>query len=149
MEGLAEYFTRHLRELWREWVRANALSFPEQVVALFSRFQDDTVSLDSKTGRLPRFDAIRTHQSTGSGIYLIAEGQGKRWCASVQEQSVDEGTIATFEAFCKTQAPRPARKVVVAKSGIDDTARLVAKAVNMWVWEPEDLQLLMALYGHF
>src|SRR3989338_6170643 len=48
-------FEKHLRALWTHWMQTHQLSFPEQVVELFGRFADDTVSLDSKTGRLPKF----------------------------------------------------------------------------------------------
>jgi hypothetical protein len=65
----------------------------------------------------------------------------------VQEGPVNEAAIASFDAFCRTQAPRPARKVVVTKSLMEENARLMAKTANMWVWEPDDLHTLMGLYG--
>ncbi len=142
-------FERYLRTIWEQWEQARARSFPDQVAALFSKFDDETISLDSKTGRLPRFQAIRAHEPAAGGEirYLIAEGEGKRWCASVQEGQVDEATIAHFEAFCRDQTPRPARKVVITNAQMQHDARVFAKTVNMWVWEPQDLHLLMNLYG--
>jgi hypothetical protein len=142
-------FEEYLRALWAQWAQAHALSFPEQVVELFGRFCDDTVSLDAKTGRLPRFQTIRTQpvEPSGGRVYLIADGQGKRWCASVQSGPVDESAIAQFEAFCRDQSPKPSRKVVVLNTNMDETARLLAKAANMWVWEAEALGVLRELYG--
>ena len=80
-------------------------------------------------------------------MYLVAEGQGKRWCASVQATPIGESAIAEFDAFCRAQNPKPSRKVVVGKAGLEENARLLAKADNMWVWEGEDLNILMGLYG--
>ena len=147
---LRDRFERHIRTLWTQWMQANARSFADQVVGLFRQFSDETVSLDSKTGRLPKFDTVRTQPPDAAveGTYLVALGQGKRWCATVQEQPIDEQTITHFETFCRTQAPKPSRKIVISNAPLDQHAKLVAKAANMWVWEPDDLHLLMGLYGH-
>ena len=79
-------------------------------------------------------------------VYLIAEGQGRRWCASVHAAPIGEAAIAEFDAFCRVQSPRPSRKVIVGKAGLEENARLLAKAANMWVWEGQDLHALMGLY---
>lgn len=146
---LRRRFDQHVQGLWDQWMQANQLTFSEQVVRLFGRFQDDTVSLDSKTGRLPAFDAVNTHPGDPAqgGMYVVADAQGKRWCATVQEQAVGETVIAQFEAFCRTQAPKPTRKVVIMNSSMDPNARLLAKAANMWVWEAAEIKRLLELYG--
>ena len=142
-------FERSLRSLWAGWIQADQLSFVDQVAGLFTKFADETVSLDSKTGRLPKFETLREQPlaAPSAGAYLVADAQGKRWCASVQEQLVDEGAIAQFDAFCRRQTPKPSRKVVVTKTQLDQNARLLAKTANMWVWESDDLSALMGLYG--
>jgi hypothetical protein len=148
---IRERFEQALRSLWTHWMQAHELSFSERVVELFSKFHEETVSLDSKTGRLPTFETITAQHPDnrpGSEVYLIADGQGKRWCATVQAGPVDENAITRFDAFCRTQTPKPSRKVVVMQSGMDQNTRLLAKAANMWVWEPEDLNVLLELYGH-
>ena len=142
-------FEQYLSGTWKQWIYASQLTFPEQVARLFTSFRDDTICLDSKTGRLPRFDTIRTHrpERPEAGTYLIAEGQGKRWCCAIQEGLVDENTIATFESFCRGQAPKPSRKIVVSRAGVEQNARLLAKASNMWVWTRDELGTLTELYG--
>ena len=139
----------YLRGLWSRWMEATTRSFSEQVVELFRQFADDTVSLDAKTGRLPKFDVIRSQPPAAPGpeAYVVADGQGKRWCATVHTASLDEAALASFDAFCRTQTPKPSRKVVVVNAPLDDHARLLAKAANMWVWEPDDLATLRGLYG--
>lgn len=146
---IRQRFDAYLSSLWSDWVRAHQLSFPEQVVGLFAKFNDETVLLDSKTGRLPKFRTITTSPARGTAgeSYVVAEGLGKRWCATIQERHVDESTIASFEAFCRTQRPKPSRKVVVAKAGVESNARLLAKTANMWVWEADALALLTGLYA--
>ena len=145
---LSRRFERYLRALWTQWVEEHDLSFSEQVAGLFAKFREETVSLDSKTGRLPTFQSIRTQEADtpGGGIYLVADGEGRRWCASVQEGAMDEHGLAHFDAFCRTQTPKPARKVVIARAGMGENARLLAKNANMLVWEPTDLHLLTELY---
>ena len=141
-----ERFDRYLQGLWQQWVQTTALSFPDQVTRLLSQFRDDTLSIDSKTGRLPAFRSVTSRPSPdGRGAYLIADGPG-RWCCAVFEGRVAEDAVAGFDAFCRTQQPRPARKVLIVRAPLEPNTRLIAKAANIWVWEPEDLRLLMELY---
>lgn len=142
-------FDQYLSSLWTQWLEHNRCSFPEQMRQLFSRFRDDTMVMDSKTGRLPRFESVNLKQPDDleSGVYLLAEGEGKRWCVNLQEGLVNESSVARFDAFCRKLSPRPSRKIVVAKHGMDPNARLLAKSTNMWVWEPNDLNILMDLYS--
>lgn len=147
--GLGRRLERFLQSLWSAWSHAQQLSFSDQLVELFAKFNDETISLDSKTGRLPKFETITTQRPAPSVVeaYLVAEGQGRRWCAAVQEGSVDEQAVARFDAFCRAQEPRPSRKVMVTKTALDQNVRLLAKAASMWVWEPSDVNTLMRLYG--
>lgn len=145
-------FERHLSGAWMHWLHTVELSSSEQIVHLLSRFQDDTISLDSKTGRLPRFDRIHAQPDlqgpAAAATYLVADGLGsKRWCCAVHEARIDEAAVARFENFCRSQAPKPSRKIIVARGPVDDNARLLAKAHHMWVWQPEELRVLMELYG--
>ena len=145
-------FETHLRELWNRWIQAQQLSFSKQVEELFAKFSDETVSLDSKTGRLPKFQTVRIQPAQSpaapSGVYLVADGPGRRWCASIQEDVVDENAVTGFEAFCRSQTPKPARKVLVTKTGLDQDVKVLAKTSSMWVWEAEELQTLLRLYEH-
>lgn len=148
-EAARERCQAYLRGLWLRWLQAQELSFTEQVAGLFAKFSDDTVSLDSKTGRLPKFDHIATQApaTAGPDAYLVADGPGRRWCAAVQQGLVDENAVAGFDAFCRSQTPKPSRKVLVAKSGMDENARVVAKTANMWVWDADDLAMLSSMLG--
>ncbi len=139
-------FEQHLRTLWSQWLQAHELSLPEQVVSLFAKFGEETVMLDSKTGRLPKFETINA-KPDGVGAYVVADGQGKRWCASVFDGPVDENAISRFEAFCRQQTPKPSRKVVISTGAIEQNARLLAKTASMWVWQAEDLHRLQELYA--
>lgn len=142
-------FERFLTGLWTRWVDTNRLSFPEQVVSLLSRFSDETVVLDSKTGRLPRFRTVSPQPgSDAAQTYVVADdGHSRRWCVTVHGETVQEQAITRFETFCRSQPLKPSRKVVVAQHGLDDNAKLLAKTCNMWVWEPDALQVLTGLYG--
>ena len=142
-------FERYLTGTWLQWLQVSHLSLSDEVTRLLTKFRDDTVSLDSKTGRLPRFQAIRRQpvEGAGPGHYLVAEGQGRHWCCAVHDEPVDERAITAFDTFCRRQTPRPARKVVITRAGVDQNARLLAKANNIWVWQAEDLEVLRELYG--
>jgi len=141
-------FQQALWAIWTQWMEAAGQSLAVRIERLFSQFDDETVSLDHKTGRLPAFHQMN-YQPTprAEESYLVAEGEERRWCCLVHEGRLDESGIAAFEQFCGSQVPRPSRKIVVARAGLELNAKLLAKEANMWVWEPEDVSLLCLLYG--
>ncbi len=143
-----ELFSQALHTMWSEWTLATHQSLVDRLARLFSQFRDETVCLDHKTGRLPQFATMWTH-ATGHPMchYLTADGPERRWCCLAYEGLLEEPTVAAFEQFCKTQDPKPARKIIVARQGVDLNAKLLAKDRNMWVWEPEDVNTLLLLYG--
>ena len=144
-----ERFAQGLSALWARWRHERQLSVSQQVAAWLSRFNDEVVSLDSKSGHLPKFETITAHapDTTDGPAYLIASGEGARWCVTVHDGPVDEGLLATFDRFCRIQPVKPSRKVVVTTMALDEQARVLAKAAKMWVWDPAALRLLRDVYG--
>jgi len=148
LPAVADRFEWAFRALLSSWVRASHLSLAERIGGLFTQFHNETVSLDHKTGRLPAFRTVRTLASSDvAEVYLVADGESHRWCALIHEGRLEEPGVAAFERFCQTQSPRPSRRVVVANEGLELNAKLLAKESNMWVWEPDDINLLCLLYG--
>ncbi len=137
-----------LTQRWTRWVVASEQPFEQRIRHLMKQFRNETVSLDSKTGRMPVFHALELTPSLEPRMtYVVADGEERRWCCLVHEGMLEEHHVAEFERFCRTQAPKPSRKVVVAKEGLELNAKLLAKNANMWVWEPTDLNMLCLLYG--
>ncbi len=140
-------FEHALKTLWSHWVETTSLPLAERVSRLFSLFSNETICLDHKTARLPTFRAVEIQRpSQPAEHYLIADGEERRWCCLVHEGLLEESSIAAFEQFCRSQPQRPSRKVVIAKQGLELNAKLLAKEANMWVWEPDDMNLLFLLY---
>ena len=143
-----ERFEGVLKDMWLEWQAATTRPLAARMTDLFERFRDETVSLDHKTGRLPPFTSFAHHRvSPDGGTYVVADGPERRWCCLIHDRPVTESDITAFEQFCRAQAPRPARKVVVIRHPLELNATLLAKEADMWVWRPDDLNLLFLLYG--
>ena len=142
-------FDGELRGMWQTWSHRQRQPLAEQVARLFTQFADETISLDAKTGRLPKFDSVQTASADPDrqSAYLIASGDGKRWCATVHDGPVDEQAISRFEMFCRSQSPKPSRKIIITTAPMDAHATLLAKAAKMWIWEPDDLNILRGIYG--
>jgi hypothetical protein len=141
-------FEQTLRGIWSRWLEATHQPLATRIGSLLAEFRNETVSLDHKTGRLPSFQTMNAQPSSQRHeTYIVAEGDERRWCCLVHEGKLEETSITAFEQFCRAQAPRPSRKVVVAKEGLELNAKLLAKEASMWVWEPEDVNLLFLLYG--
>ncbi|MBI3324118.1 MAG: hypothetical protein HYZ92_02450 [Candidatus Omnitrophica bacterium] len=146
---LRRHFDVALHQRWSHWVELTAQPLEDRIRRLFSQFRNETVALDHKTGRLPSFHATALHRPPERDeVYLVADGGQRRWCCVVAQQKLEEAAIAAFEQFCRRQNPRPSRKIVALGGGLDLNAKLLAKQLGMWVWEPEDVDLLLRLYGH-
>lgn len=139
-------FVAALQGAWKVWASAAEQSFVARMHRLLEQFRDETISLDSKTGRLPRFTTVQRQSAPEHATYLIADSHSSRWYYLVGEARVTESQVGAFEAFCKAQSQKPSRKVVMARDGVDLNAKLLAKAANMWVWEPDEVRLLCRLY---
>ena len=144
-----ERFRHAVGGLWSRWQSEAARSLAQRAQELLAQFGNETVMLEQKTGRLPAFDRLHLADAMDDRrVCLVADGQGQRWCVLVHEGTIEEADIAAFERFCRAQLPRPSRKVVVPRCGLDLNARLIAKEANMWVWEPATLNVLLRLFGH-
>lgn len=141
-------FHQTVLSTWTQWLAVAGQPLAARLEQLFAQFRNETVSLDHKTGRLPAFYQMNRQPAVRSDeTYLVAEGEERRWCCLIHEGKLDEAEIAAFDQFCRVQSPRPSRKIVVARDGMELNAKLLAKEANMWVWEPEDVNLLFLLYG--
>jgi len=141
-------FEQVLRGIWMRWVETAAQPLASRIRRLFGQFRNETIALDHRNGRLPSFRSTSLRQPSGRDeVYLVADGDERRWCCVVSERRLDEPGIAAFEQFCRRQDPRPTRKIVVSAGGLELNATLLAKESTMWVWEPEDVDLLLRLYG--
>ena len=141
-------FHQAMLSTWTQWLAVVGEPLAARVEQLFAQFRNETVSLDHKTGRLPAFYQMNRQPTVRADeTYLVAEGEQRRWCCLIHEGKLDEAEIAAFEQFCRSQLPRPSRKIVVARDGMELNAKLLAKEASMWVWEPEDVNLLFLLYG--
>lgn len=138
-------------EMWDLWHGVKRMAFDEQVIRLLQAFQDETLAIGKKTGRLPFFSNIRRfrpQEFESFSRYLIADAKGKRWCLAIDEQPVSESAIRRFDAFCKMQVPRPTRKVIVIREPLGESETVLAKSLSMWVWCENDLAILEAMYGN-
>ncbi|NQU74639.1 MAG: hypothetical protein HQ547_08030 [Candidatus Omnitrophica bacterium] len=57
--------------------------------------------------------------------------------------------MAHFIEKFKNFKPVPQKKILIAFSGIDTNAMLIAKENKVWIWAQEDLNLILSLYSKF
>ena len=141
-------FERVIQESWSRWSEAADQSLATRIQSLLTKFQNETIAMDHKVGRLPVFDRIEARLPADVSLqYVVADGPERRWCCLVSDGRLDEAAVSAFEQFCRSQVPRPVRKIVMARHGFELNAKLLAKDANMWVWEPDDVNMVLMLYG--
>jgi phage-related protein len=69
------------------------------------------------------------------------------WVLRVFERPVAESDIAEFVKNIRSLDRKVRKKVLVALSGMEENAKLLAKELKMSIWDLETLNMLFGLYG--
>jgi hypothetical protein len=140
-------FREDLRALWDDFWRHQTMDRTERLLELFRSFENDVVELQGRRRSLPHFMQVQVTHEDDTASVIEAEASHRRWVCCVRKAFSEEHDVLWFADYCRTRRSPIHRQIFVALKGLDDTARLLAKARNMWIWEIQDVNMLMRLYG--
>ena len=118
----------------------------ERILSLCNMFDNETVQIDHKTRRLPKFLKTEIDQTEGRAPLIVAQTKGGCWLWQVIEREVDENDIAEFKKQCKFIRHKILRKVIVAPYGIDTNAKMLAKDAKIWLWDLAGLNCVLDVF---
>lgn len=149
--GDPERFCRMIQEMIDGYEAALALEPAERISRLFRQFRNEIVEFGEKRRQLPHFtELIQTPSGSaarGSSRKIIAKGHGRCWVCQVVEEKVTEREILDLvQGSSETDKPS-VTKVVVALSGLEDNAKLLAKEKRVLTLGLSRVNMLMDLYG--
>lgn len=133
---------------------AFTLEFEKELYAriadLFKLFKNDVIQLNGRRHKFLSFNNIqKTEEELCNGTSFIATSGRLNWLCTVKKEPVTEGHISELikQTKKKKRETRISKNVVIALSGINENAYLMAKEARFWIWDLDSLNVLMELYG--
>lgn len=137
-------------ETVRRWLQQATARAPQQVLEttaeMVRRFQNDLVELHGRRVRLPKLD-VHTLLMPGAPRAVVGQREAIRWlCVPYPTLVREADAVALLQALRHAAKPWT-RRLVIALEGLEVNAKLLLQAHHCWVWELEDLNQLLDLYG--
>jgi len=122
-----------------------------RIIDLFRLFKNDVIQLNGKKHKFCTFDNIQKLEEDGAcnSINILATSGKLRWLWTIKKEYVTENDVTQIIGVGR-KGPRNNninRNILVSLAGIDENAYLMAKEARFWIWELENLNTLMELYG--
>lgn len=114
---------------------------------LFNLFSNELVQIDGKNMKMPHFTKVEAKTFPNGKRYVASSFRANFWIAEPCELTVSENDIIEYIRNIKTLDGKIANKVIVALSGIDANAMLLAKELKIAVWDLQTINILLNNYG--
>ncbi len=140
-------FQARLAEEIRKIEEEDGSDLTKRMESLFHQFRNDVVEMGGKKIKCPTFLEIATRPTNGRFFPLLGRFSQGRWFCQVFREPVTEGDVAGFTVELKHFRKEIQRKIMVALGGIELNAKLMAQEAKIQVWDLENFNALLDLYG--
>jgi hypothetical protein len=131
-----------------------ALEFEKElssrIIELFKLFKNDVIQLNGKKHKFISFTNVEKFEDQDKNHAAILATNGRqKWLFTIKKENITENDMLDIIKNSREQKKnaRINRHVVIAFSGVNENAYLMAKEAKFWTWSAEDLNVLMELYG--
>jgi len=124
--------------------------FSSRIMELFTLFKNDIIQLNGKKHKFISFTNVeKLENQLGSQTAILATNGRQNWLCTIKKENITENDMMDLikNSREKKKGSRINRNIVVAFSGVNENAYLMAKEAKFWTWSMEDLNVLMDLYG--
>ena len=121
-----------------------------RIIELLRLFKNDIIQLNGKKHKFISFTNVEKLDSEkNDSTSILATNCRQRWLYSIKKENITENDINEMIKGAKQKKGnnRIHRNILIAFSGIDENAYLMAKEAKFWTWNLDDLNVLMELYG--
>ncbi|MGB2705671.1 MAG: ATP-binding protein [Candidatus Omnitrophota bacterium] len=118
----------------------------ERIKELFLLFNGETVEIEKKYRKLPRFVKIEAQEYSNCTDLVSYQKPNRYWICEIWRDRVEETNVSDFIGRYHPMRERIVRKICIALEGIDANALLLAKEKNVWVWNLKNTNNLLRLY---
>jgi len=140
-------FTSDVRSYIANFVSESSKSVGSRITELFNRFSNELVQFESRNMRLPHFTKVELKSFSDSKTYVSASFRGNYWIAQPYETNVSENDIITYVRNTKSLDCKISNKIIMPLRGIDENAKLIAKELKIAIWDINNVNSVLELYG--
>lgn len=124
--------------------------FSSRIVELFKLFKNDIIQLNGKKHKFIAFTDVEKFENQDINQTAILATNGRqKWLCQLKKENITENDMLDIIKNSQEQKKnqRINRNIVIAFSGLNENAYLMAKEAKFWTWSIDDLNVLMDLYG--
>lgn len=119
----------------------------ERIKELFQAFSGDLVEHENRAFKLPKFTTVESIKYSENESYLIGRMDRASWICRMSFEKLEESDVISFIQFKGREDDAPNKKIMLAFSGVDSNAMLLAKAKHIWIWDAQNINKFFRLYN--
>lgn len=116
-----------------------------RVETMLKEFRNDTVEFSQKKFQCPQFSETALRVLPNSLFAILGKGGRGRWLFYVGAETIDERAVENLLKDSKNLR-NIRRKILIALSGIEQNAKLIAQEAKMQIWDLRQLNVFMDYY---
>ncbi|MFH1868306.1 MAG: ATP-binding protein [Candidatus Omnitrophota bacterium] len=117
----------------------------DKLIELITSFKNDQFFIDERIRILPNVDYVRVRRLGQDGKVFVMRGK-KDWLFVLPSRYVTDEYVYSLVQRAKAWKLNSAKIILLAPSGIDDTAKMIAKQKQLWVWGSQDINRLFLFF---
>lgn len=121
-----------------------------RIMELFKLFKNDIIQLNGKKHKFISFTNVEEFENHDNAkTAILATNGNQKWLCTIKKENITENDMLDIIKNSREQKKntRINRNILIAFSGINENAYLMAKEAKFWTWTTDDLNVLMELYG--
>ena len=121
-----------------------------RIIELFKLFKNDIIQLNGKKHKFISFTNVEKFEDcSGSLAAILATNGRQKWLCTIKKENITENDMLDIIKNNRDRKKNIGinKNIVIAFSGVNENAYLMAKEAKFWTWSAEDLNVLMELYG--
>lgn len=143
----SQRFIEDVKKMLIHFAQGSSQPIDQRILWLFKHMESEPVYIDGKRFRLTEFRSVKPLKSSPEIFYLEDISTKIVWVCAIKENYLTEQEVTEFINATAQLNIRPAKKIIIALSGVDENAGLLAKEKKCLLWELNHMNMLLDLYG--
>lgn len=140
-------FIKDIEKTISDFIQESTRPIYERITWLFQHMGNEQIDIDDKRLHLHTFHSIKTVQPYPWLFIMEDNISSTIWLCAVKENYVTESEITELVGIINGLNEKPAKKILIAVSGMDINAKLIAKEKKILIWDLKQLNTLLDFYG--
>jgi len=117
----------------------------EKIVEILTSFNNERFFIDERVRMLPHLSFLQQKRLNAQNMLVVTRAKKKWLFVLTGKRVTDEDVDAILKSLKSYMQSKP-KIILVATSDIDDSAKVLAKQRNVWVWNREEVSRLFEFY---